>query len=73
MDKKAKFYQIYANLPLGARSEIVAIIDNEPISWNAAYIEIENNTSKAEEILNRLVELEIIKEEDKNEEKINAL
>lgn len=64
MDRRAKFYQVYANLPLGARNEIVAMIDNEPISWNATFVEIDNNTKKSEEILDRLVQLGIIKEED---------
>lgn len=32
MDLKAKFQKIYANLPLGARSEIVATIDGEPMT-----------------------------------------
>ncbi len=67
MDRKTRFYQIYGNLPLGARNEFVAIIDNEPISWNAAFIEIDNNTEKSEEILDRLVELGIIKENDESD------
>ena len=48
MDKKAQFYKTYANIPLGLRNEIVVVVsDNEPLSWNAAKIEIDNNTDKA--------------------------
>ena len=61
MDKKAKFLQIYANLPLALRKEIIVIIDNEPLTWNSASIEIENNTRKGKEILEKLTEMEIIK------------
>ena len=61
MNLQAKFLQIYANLPLNQRTEIVVVVDNEPLTWNAAKIEIENNTEKGKEILGKLVELGIIK------------
>lgn len=60
MDIKSKFNQVYANLPLAQRSEIVVVIDNEPLTWNAARIEIENDTVKGKEILNKLQALRII-------------
>lgn len=60
MDIKAKFNQTYANLPLAQRSEIIVVVDNEPLTWNAARIEIENNTLKGKEILKKLQELKII-------------
>lgn len=61
MNKKERFLQIYANLPLTFRSEIVVVVSNEPLTWNAAKLEIENDTKKGEEILEKLVKLEIIK------------
>jgi len=61
MDNKSKFLQIYANLPLNVRSEIVAVVDGEPVTWNSAKIEVENDTPKGTEILNQLVKLEILK------------
>ena len=61
MKLQTKFLQIYANLPLNQRTEIVVVVDNEPLTWNAAKIEIENNTEKGKEILGKLVELGIIK------------
>jgi len=61
MDKKAKFFKIYANLPLGVRNaEIIVVIDNEPLTWNVAKIEIENNTLKSKEILKELEKMKII-------------
>jgi len=61
MDFKAKFLQIYANLPLNQRNEIIVIVDNEPLTWNSARIEVENDTEKGKKILEKLVNLEIIK------------
>ncbi len=63
MDKKEKFLQIYANLPLAVRNEIVVVLGDEPLTWNAARIEIENETKKGEEILKKLVEMGILNEE----------
>ncbi len=59
MDKKelnkAQFYKTYANIPLGLRDEIVVVLENnEPLSWNVAKIEIDNNTNKVDEILDKL-------------------
>lgn len=57
------FSKIYANLPLAARQEVVAVIDGEPMSWNAVYLEVENNTEKGKKALSQLVELKIISKE----------
>lgn len=61
MNLQTKFLQIYANLPLNQRNEIIVVVDDEPLTWNAARIEIENNTDKGKEILEKLVALGIIK------------
>ena len=61
MNRKAKFFQIYANLPLSLRKEIIVVINDEPITWNVANIEIEANTKIGEKILNKLINMEIIK------------
>lgn len=61
MDMKTKFLQVYANLPLNQRSEIIIVIDDEPLTWNSAKIEIENDTQKGKEILEKLVKLGILK------------
>jgi len=61
MNLQAKFLQIYANLPLNQRTEIVVVVNNEPFTWNAVRIEVENNTDKGNEILEKLVKLGIIK------------
>lgn len=57
---REKFLKIYANLPLGVREEIVCIVDEKPITWNAAYLEVKANTKIGTEILEQLTNLEII-------------
>lgn len=60
MDKKTQFLKIYANLPLGMRSEIVVVAGNEPLTWNSAKLEIEQDTPKGKEILKILTDLKIL-------------
>lgn len=61
MDRKERFLKVYANLPLNLREEIVLVIDNKPISWNVAYLEIKDNTTKLGDIiLEKLDALKII-------------
>lgn len=62
MDKKSIFLKKYANLPLALRDEIIVIIDDKPLTWNAAYLEVKNDTEKSKEILEKLSELEILNE-----------
>ena len=54
------FLRIYSNLPLNTRKEVIVVLGEEPISWNAAYIEIKGNTLKGKEILKKLQEMKII-------------
>lgn len=60
MPKKEKFYKAYSNLPLNLRSETVIVIDNQPISWKVAKLEIDNNTKLGDTILEKLEALRII-------------
>lgn len=60
MDKKESFYQVYANLPLELRQEVILVLDGEPISWQVAKIEVDNNTALGKQILEKLDSLEVI-------------
>lgn len=60
IDLVERFKRIYANLPLGLRSEIVAVLDNEIMTWNVVKIEVDNNTAMGKRLLEYLEELEII-------------
>ena len=62
MDWKAKFLKTYANLPYSAREEIIAVIENEPFTWNSARLEIEQDTPKGKQILDSMVTLHILKD-----------
>ncbi len=57
---KEKFLKIYANLPLGVREEIILVIDKKPITWNAAYLEVNNDTKYSQVTLKKLEELKIL-------------
>ncbi len=61
MDLKAKFQNVYANLPLGARTEIVATIEGEPMTWNAVFIEVQEDTEKSKKILVFLAQIGVLK------------
>lgn len=61
MDLKAKFQNVYANLPLGARTEIVATIEGEPMTWNAVFIEVQEDTEKSKKILVFLEQIGVLK------------
>lgn len=58
---RARFLSVYANIPLSVRDDIVLVIDEQPITWNVAYLEILSKGQKADEILRDLIELELIK------------
>ena len=60
MGLKERFLRVYANLPLGARTEIILVLDNEPITWNVAYLEVSSSTGKSGKILKKLEELKIL-------------
>ncbi len=64
MSLKSSFLKIYANLPLGARAEIVAVVGSEPVTWNSARIEIENDTAVGRQILDQLVTIGILQNEN---------
>ena len=59
-DLKSKFQKIYANLPMGAREDIVMVIDGEPLTWKAAKLEIEQDTAVGKQILEELKKLNIL-------------
>jgi hypothetical protein len=62
MDLKQRFLKVYSTLPLGVRKEIVVVLDEPtgPVSWEAAYIEVENETPISGLILEKLNNFELI-------------
>ncbi|MDD4989712.1 MAG: hypothetical protein PHW31_00140 [Candidatus Pacebacteria bacterium] len=61
LGNRERFLKIYANLPIAVRQEIILVLDdNQPITWNAAFIEVNANTELSKVILKKLQRLEII-------------
>ena len=60
MDRKLRFLKVYTNLPLNLREEAVLVIEDKPISWNVAYLEVINNTKLGQIILEKLDALKVI-------------
>ena len=57
---KERFLKIYANLPIGVRSEIICVVEDRPISWNVAFVEIDQDTPLSKIILEKLNKLNLI-------------
>lgn len=62
MDIKSLFLKTYANLPRGSREEIIAVVKNEPYTWQSAKLEVEQDTAIGKEILQLLIDLKILHE-----------
>ena len=60
MIEKSRFLKVYSNLPIDIRKEIIAIVDEKPITWDVAYLEIEKETPLGKKILSKLIKLEMI-------------
>jgi len=63
MEKNSKenFLKIYVNLPLGIRKEIILVLDDgRPVTWDAAFVEVNANTDLSKAILEKLGKLKII-------------
>lgn len=61
--KREKFLGLFVNLPIPLRGDIIAVIDEQPISWNVAYIEIKGETKLGRKILKELIELKLLGED----------
>lgn len=57
---REKFLAAYANLPLSVRKEIIWVLDEEPITWDVAYLEVRNNTERGRIILEKLSQLNLV-------------
>lgn len=60
MTKKENFLKIYANIPMNIREEIILVVDDEPITWKVAKMEIDGETKLGKEILGKLEAMKII-------------
>jgi hypothetical protein len=61
MEEKDRFLNVYNNLPINLRNEVVLVLSSQdPITWRVAFLEISNDTKLGEEILHKLIQLRII-------------
>lgn len=60
MELKERFYKVYNNLPLNLREEVILVINNEPLTWKVARLEVDQDTQLAKTILEKLKALNII-------------
>jgi hypothetical protein len=61
MQNKDRFLKVYFNLPLNLRNEVVLVIpETGSITWNVAFLEVNNETDLGQLIVNKLIELKII-------------
>lgn len=47
-------------MPLSLRDEIVAVIDDAPVTWSTAHVEVRGKTKKGDEILKLMDELGLL-------------
>ncbi len=59
-DLRAKYHRMFANLPIGIRSDIIAVIDKQPMTYYVCWLEINQKTKMGDRILIYLDELRLI-------------
>ncbi len=57
---KARFLKLFANVPFQLRQEIIAVVDDESLSWSVACVELKKDTKKAYIILEYLQKIRLI-------------
>ena len=55
-----KFHTMYANLPIPLRQEIVAVVDDEPMTFNVIRLELKNHTQMGHEALDQMIRIGIL-------------
>ena len=54
------FHQAYANIPLGLRREIVAVVDGEPMTFHVIHLELQNKTVMGWKAVDQMVRIGIL-------------
>ncbi len=60
MVQKAKFLKIYANVPDALREDILVVVNQQPYTWNTAFLEVRNDTLLGKKIIKVLEEMKIL-------------
>ncbi len=68
-EDKTRFMKVYQNLPLNERKNTIIVLEDaksenkvkkDPVSWDIAFIEIEQETKIGEIILDKLIKMNLI-------------
>ena len=57
---RSKFLKAFSRVPLELRNEIVALLDNEAITWSVANIEVKGKSKKGDKILELMGNLKLL-------------
>ena len=60
---RAKFLEVYANLPSSIRDDVILVIKDKTYTWNTIYTEVSVNSELGDKMLKSLKELGIIANE----------
>jgi len=56
----SRFLKVYSNLPTVIKDQIVVVIDDSPMTWNAVYLELQQESELGKRILEKLIKMEVI-------------
>lgn len=56
----SRFLKVYANLPPRLQDQIVVVVDDKPMTWNAVYFELLDESELGKKALDKLQKMEII-------------
>ncbi len=56
----SRFLKVYSNLPQRLKDQIVIVIDDSPMTWNAVYLELNQETTLGKRILKKLERMGLI-------------
>ena len=48
---RSRFLKTFAKIPISLRDEIVAVVDDEPVNWSTANVEVRGKTKKGNQII----------------------
>lgn len=59
---RTRFLKLYASVPEALRDEIIALVDERPYGWNAAFVEVNGKTLLGDKTIKKLEEIGMFKE-----------
>jgi hypothetical protein len=62
MNLKDRFRLTFIDLPLPERDKVAIVVEGKPLTWNVLRLEVEAGTKIAEESLEILSDLKLLKE-----------